>query len=1136
MHAAPVSILNAVSIPLIVVRHNTILYLNAAAAALLHYATSDTGLAWSRLVRFPAYVTPVPESTPQPVILNARGGEQYSATLTLADIDWEGQPARLATLVPKHSTGGDELAQTEAALRQHEERLRIMQELLPANTFCVVATDDGGYRLDWISPTFFGMSGYTMEELSGSLTLYHPDEHARVRQHIDDAWRGKGGKHEYRALKKSGEEYWISVNRSPVWDAEQRRVTHFYGVTQDITDYKRVEAQLRQSEERYRLISELISDYAYSFAVQPDGTLVHEWITDSFFRMTGYTADEIDRQGVFALFAPGEQERVSEHIEDVLAGKGGGYEYRIITKSGATRWLHIHRQPVWDEYEGRVVRFYGVAQDITERKLSEEALRLSEERHRIISSLISDYAFSYHVLPDRSIQLEWVTDSLFRHTGYSREERRAMGLLAIYAPEYRPQIQAHLEEVIDGKKSEHEYRIITKSGEERWTRVTRTPVWDEQEGRVVRFYGVVQDITERKLAEEALRLSETRYRVTTELISDYAFSFAVAPDYSVTWEWVTDSVMRHTGFSKEELYTMPPFGLYAPDDRARVQKDIQAVFEGREIANEYRMTTKSGETRWVRIIRKPVWSAEESRVVRFYGVSEDVTERKLAEEALRLSEERYRIVAEIISDYAFCFRVNPDGSIENEWTTESADRITGYSKQERVARGLMGLYPPEDHGLIRHHLQAVINGEESGHDYRIITKDGDTRWLHIHRQPVWDEREGRVVRFYGVAQDITERKLSEQAMRESEEKYRLIAENVTDMITKHALDGRYTYISPAIIRLLGYQPEDLLGHTPREYIHPDDVTDAGAVRPSLLQNPTIPTMINTFRMRKKSGSYTWMESTTSLIFDPQSGDVVELIAVSRDVSERKAMEQALVERERLEAALQNERAVGEMKTSLMRTLSHEFRTPLSLIQISVDIFERYFERLPVEKRHERLNVIREQVRRLTDMLDDISFVIGGTMGSLRFQPLEIDLIPLIEQRLDELRATSGQSHVIHLEVSGTTGYVRIDQVLVTRILNNLVSNALKYSPDNTDITVQVNGEARGIFIRVIDSGIGIPTEDVEHVFEPFYRASNVGAIGGTGLGLNVVRECVALHGGQISVESRENIGTTFSVWLPFSMP
>ncbi|MBZ0284702.1 MAG: PAS domain-containing sensor histidine kinase [Anaerolineae bacterium] len=283
-------------------------------------------------------------------------------------------------------------------------------------------------------------------------------------------------------------------------------------------------SSISESDDRYRVISNLIFDYAYGYEVLPDGTHRLEWMTDSFSRITGYKPQEIN--STYRLYHPDDEALVRQHVQETIQGIPTKGEYRILTKNGELRWLELFRRPVWDEKQGRVIRFYGVGQDITERKQAESALRISEERYRIISELISDYAYSYDVSPDGSIQHDWTTESFARLTGYSPNE---LGNgFSLYHPDDALLAQQHTQKTIAGQVSRGEYRILTKSGELRWVEIYRRPVWDEDENRVVRFYGVAKDITERKRrAEEQLAYAaeHERVRALTQFIEGFSHDF-----------------------------------------------------------------------------------------------------------------------------------------------------------------------------------------------------------------------------------------------------------------------------------------------------------------------------------------------------------------------------------------------------------------------------------------------------------------------------------------------------------------------------------------------------------------------------------------------------------------------------------
>jgi PAS domain S-box-containing protein len=384
---------------------------------------------------------------------------------------------------------------------------------------------------------------------------------------------------------------------------------------------------------------------------------------------------------------------------------------------------------------------------------------------------------------------------------------------------------------------------------------------------------------------------------------------------------------------------------------------------------------------------------------------------------------------------------------------------------------------------------------------------------------------------YGVAQDITERKRSEEELRKGEEKYRLIAENASDMITSAGIDGICTYVSAVCQTLLGFTPEEIVGQYVMSFIHPDDHENVAAFF-AVLENNHVPMTI-TCRIGHKNGEFSWFEITAQVIRDPQTKSAREYAAVARDISQRKQMEAILLEQERLRFELQKEQELNEVKSNLMRTISHEFRTPLTLIVTATDFLDTYIERLSIERRKERLQAIRVQVKHMSDMLDDISFVVQGTLHHMIARPSRLNLEAYCRTVLEEIQMAVGKDHQFIFTTDGQLQSGIADKALIVRIMGNLVSNAVKYSPENSVITVMLYRSADDAILQVSDQGIGIDEDEQKHIFEPFYRGSSViDSVGGTGLGLSIVKDCVDLHHGTIRVESAPGKGATFIVGLP----
>jgi signal transduction histidine kinase len=248
------------------------------------------------------------------------------------------------------------------------------------------------------------------------------------------------------------------------------------------------------------------------------------------------------------------------------------------------------------------------------------------------------------------------------------------------------------------------------------------------------------------------------------------------------------------------------------------------------------------------------------------------------------------------------------------------------------------------------------------------------------------------------------------------------------------------------------------------------------------------------------------------------------------VSKRtEELEQARVA---LAEALKAEQAVGELKSRFVTSVSHEFRTPLGVIMSATDLLSRYRERLPTEQVDEHLQEIRHATRQMSNMMEDILLLGRAEAGRVDIHPLPMDLLELCQRLADETRSAAAQSGQTVITCDPLPGPARIDEMLFRHIFNNLLHNAIKYSPEEACIKVHLRAEGTKAIISIADEGIGIPAEDQDKLFEPFSRADNVGHLPGTGLGLVVVKRCAELHGGSISFTSIPGQGTTFLITLP----
>jgi PAS domain S-box-containing protein len=522
------------------------------------------------------------------------------------------------------------------------------------------------------------------------------------------------------------------------------------------------------------------------------------------------------------------------------------------------------------------------------------------------------------------------------------------------------------------------------------------------------------------------------------------------------------------------------------------------------------------------------------------SIVRDITEEKKAAAAIRESEERFS-----------AFMVNNPATA---WIKDNNGRYIyvnkKYEEQFRVRmEDVLGktdseLLPQSISSLIDEHDRQVINKDEAVEIYEDIPMpDGMLRHWQVYKFPLHNSL-GEIF-VGGIGFDITDKKLAEEALGESEKRYRLISVNMKDLICLHKADGTYTYLSPSVEEMLGYTAEELIGASPWDLCHPDDreeIMEHGFGLDTGTGFITKP-----YRIRKKNGSYLWIETLSKQLPD-EDGNTVNLQTVSRDISERKKAEEEIriymLSLEQMNSELMQAKELAEdsvkVKEEFLANTSHEIRTPMNAI-IGLT---RLLLNTPLNgEQQEYLKAIASSGDTLMVILNDILDLSKIEAGKLTFEEIRFDIRETLRHGAELMKYRALEKGIsLRYQVSPEIPSMVVgDPVRLNQILLNLIGNAIKFTDEGgVDVSIIENSRTEdsiNLRISVTDTGIGIEEDKLESIFNSFTQASSntTRKYGGTGLGLTIVKRLVELQGGTIEVNSKADEGSSFHINLVFKL-
>ena len=1006
------------------------------------------------------------------------------------------------------------------------------------------------YKIHGVDPRDF--ENGPKDHIAKSILCYDEEDRNRVMEAFNNCVNeGIPYDLEFPFTNFKNERIWIRTVAQP--HLVDNKVVRVVGNIMDITERVEVVNKLKRSEKRFRELFESMEEGFYLTELLNDENnnpvdCRYIDVNPSHNRITNIQKHDIIGKTLNEVFPGLENTWVDAHIEVAVTGKPKtveGYDGSL------------DRNYILHMYSPRKGQCAVLFSDITDRRLMEEKLKESEERYSRIVNTANEGIW----MMDADHKTTYVNSRMRDMLGYDESEIIDKKVEDFMLPEDLPAHYERMNGRHKGESSTYEHRFKRKDGRIIHTIVSSVALKDNA-GNFIGSFGMFTDITKRKLTEEALKKSEERWQFAIEGSDDGVWDWNIKTGevyFSSRWKTML-------GYEDDEINNSLPEweNRLHPEDKADVLRAVGEHLAGKTeyYSSEHRIICKDGSYKWILDRGKVLVKDTDGKPERMVGTHKDITERRIAEQALMESEERFRSIVEGAPDAIF-IQVDRKFVFGNDQLSDllgykSSDEIKGKQVLSHIHPDFISIASERINRLnVDHKPVAELK------EIKFIKLDGTEIWVETKGEPiVFNNSNGALV----FVRDITERKNAEEALKQSESKFYSLFENspnaifISDPVSHIIID-----CNENACLMNGYTKEELIGKD-INMLHPPEITrdilmpGTKELNLDILRNRKSITIESLHK--KKDGSVFPIESSISII--TLNGKEVTM-GIDRDISKRKAIEKELeTHRNNLEElvsirtkeiewinkeliseiekklqteillkqSLEKEKELNQLKSRFISTASHEFRTPLTTILSSAELIQRYGKRWDDDKYKDHMMRITNSVEYLTNLMDDVLTISRIESGRINFSPVETNLEELCLKVIDDIKLSDEQKHNLDFNYQTEEKYFSVDPKQMQMIIQNLLTNAFKYSDPDDKIEFQINTDKDNLFIKVSDDGMGIDQKDLAQIFEPFYRSINTENIQGTGLGLSIVKNAVEMHNGKITVTSQLGQGATFLITLP----
>ena len=623
-----------------------------------------------------------------------------------------------------------------------------------------------------------------------------------------------------------------------------------------------------------------------------------------------------------------------------------------------------------------------------------------------------------------------------------------------------------------------------------------------------RISAFFQDIFARSKVQEQLQFQATILQNVSEslIITDLQ-------GHIIYWNAGATSLF---GYTAEEMLGNTPELLYPEMQEQLLPSDLKHILEGKDYIGAWKGRRKDGTPIWIDI-KTTVLRDTSGEAIGFIGVAKDITERRRVEEA------SFRLAAIVESSNDAIIGKTKEGIITS-WNS-AAERIYGYRAEETVGQPITLIFPQDRQDEFATIMEQITRGEKIDHyETMRVKKDGTIIAVSVTISPIHDS-EGQIIGASAITKDITEQKRLEAEVRQSKQQLEVIFQNIAYGITVQDKRGNVIYANDAGAKMCGFtSAQDMLALDLEclrtFYLERFEIRDESGQLVSYSMLPAYKALQGERYAEallqycnKQTGITSWAVVKASSIFD-ERGQVQFAVNIFSDLTERMELEQR--------------------KNTFIGMASHELKTPITSLKGFTQLLKRKMEKQDMQGSSKLLASMETQITRLTKLIDDLLDVAKIEAGNLEYAEEPIELDALLQVIVETIHQTSS-THTITIHGTAQKQVIgdgdRLGQVFI-----NLITNAIKYSPNAKTVDVSITNADDEVVVSVRDYGVGIPQEHQSKVFERFYRVYDATGknFPGLGMGLHISYEIVKRHNGKIWVESSEGKGSTFFVSLPIA--